>query len=144
MPYWAWLVFGFLLLAGETLSAGAFYLLFFGLGAVAVGLLALASAIDTAWIQWLVFSVLSVAAIIALRPATVRLLAKKAAFDVDDTLVGETVTLHEPIEPGGLGRGEMRGTPWSVRNESGERLAAGDRALVSHVEGLTLHVRKSG
>lgn len=143
MPYWAWLVFGFLLLAGEILSAGAFYLLFFGLGAVAVGLLALAGAIDAAWLQWLVFTVLSIASIVALRPATVRLLAKKAAIDVDDTIAGETVTVSERIEPGGLGRGELRGSIWSVRNESTAPLDSGDRALVSHVEGLTLHVRKS-
>lgn len=143
MPYWAWLVFGFLLLAGEILSAGSFYLLFFGLGAVAVGLFALAGALDVAWLQWLVFSVLSVASILALRPATVRLLAKKAAIDVDDAIVGETVVATERIEPGALGRGELRGSTWSVRNEASEPLVTGDRALVSHVEGLTLHVRKS-
>ena len=144
MPYWAWLVFGFLLLAGETLSAGVFFLLFFGLGAVAVGLLVLVGAIATGWVQWLVFTILSVASIVALRPATVRLLARKAKVDVEDKLVGETVTFAQRIEAGGIGRGELRGAVWSVRNESAEPIAAGDRALVSHVEGLTLHVRKSG
>jgi len=143
MPYWAWLVFGFLLLAGETL-AGAFYLLFFGLGAVAVGLLALVGAIETGWVQWLVFTILSVASIVALRPATVRLLARKAAVDVEDKIVGETVTFAQRIEPGAVGRGELRGATWNVRNDGAEPFAAGERAVVSRVEGLTLHVRKSG
>jgi membrane protein implicated in regulation of membrane protease activity len=96
------------------------------------------------WVQWLVFSILSVAAIVALRPATVRLLAKRAAVDVDDAIVGETVRVEERIEPGAVGRGELRGASWSVRNEGSEALLPGVRAVVSRVEELTLHVRKPG
>ena len=41
MLWWAWLLVGFLLVAAELLTPGGFYLLFFGLGGIAVGLLGL-------------------------------------------------------------------------------------------------------
>ena len=41
MPWWSWLIVGFALLGGEMLAPGGFYLLFLGIGALIVGLLAL-------------------------------------------------------------------------------------------------------
>ena len=39
MLWWAWLLVGFLLVVAELLTPGGFYLLFFGLAGVVVGLL---------------------------------------------------------------------------------------------------------
>ena len=38
--WWHWLVLGLVLLAAELASAGGFYIIFFGVGALVVGVLA--------------------------------------------------------------------------------------------------------
>lgn len=141
MPWWAWLLLGMVLLAGEALAPGGFYLLFFGLGALAVGLLGLGGVAGPTWFQWLLFSGLSIVALVLLRP---RLLGRLHTPErpVDDNLIGETVTIAARIEPGGTGRGELRGSPWSVQNGGDAPLDAGERVRVERVEGLTLHVRR--
>ncbi len=140
MPWWAWLVLGFAMLAGEMLAPGGFYLLFVGLGAIAVGLLALAHLAGPAWVQWLLFSAISVAAVMTLRrqgrsaPATGRL---------DRGLVGETVVLTSAIEPGGAGQAEFRGSVWRVENAGSEPLEVGARCRVDEVNGITLTVGRT-
>jgi membrane protein implicated in regulation of membrane protease activity len=37
MDWWIWVVLGLVLLIGEIVTPGGFYLLFFGIGAVVVG-----------------------------------------------------------------------------------------------------------
>ncbi len=58
MPWWAWLVLGIGLLGVEMLVIDAqFYLVFIGLSAALVGLLALLGIDLPQWAQWLTFSV---------------------------------------------------------------------------------------
>ena len=45
MLWWAWLLVGFLLVFAELLTPGGFYLLFFGLAGIVVGLLGLAGVV---------------------------------------------------------------------------------------------------
>jgi inner membrane protein len=40
MAWWIWIVLGLVLLLGEMLTPGGFYILFFGIGAIIVGILA--------------------------------------------------------------------------------------------------------
>ena len=140
MPWWAWLVMGFAMLASEMLAPGGFYLLFVGLGAIAVGLLALADLAGPAWVQWLLFSAISVAAVLTLlrqgrsAPSTGRL---------DRGLVGGTVVLTTAIEPGGAGQAEFRGSVWRVDNAGREPLEAGARCRVDEVNGITLTVGRT-
>jgi hypothetical protein len=141
MPWWAWLVLGMMLLAGEMVTPGGFYLLFFGAGALAVGLLGLLGSPGPVWLQWLLFSVLSVGALLIVRP---RLLGRlrSGAPALEDNLVGEMAIAREPIAAGALGRGELRGTYFTLRNAGAEALAAGERSRVERVDGLILCVRK--
>jgi membrane protein implicated in regulation of membrane protease activity len=141
MPWWSWLVIGFLLLAGEMLTPGGFYLLFFGLGALAVGLLGLVGLEGPIWLQWILFSVLSVGALVLLRP---RLLGRMRtpSESVEDGPVGELARAEVHIDPGDVGRGELRGTTWTLQNVGDTPLSPGDRCRVERVDGLTLHVRK--
>jgi hypothetical protein len=141
MPWWAWLVVGLLLLGGEMLMPGGFYLLFFGLGALAVGLLGLAGGAGPVWFQWLLFSVLSIGALVLLRPRLVGRLTTPER-PMDDGVVGELARADARIEPGEIGRGELRGTTWTIQNVGDVALAPGDRCRVERVDGLTLHVRK--
>ena len=141
MTWWAWLVLGMLLLGGEMALPGGFYLLFFGVGALLVGLVGLGGLALPGWGQWLLFSLLSLGALALIRP---RILGRlhQAGPGIEDTLVGEIATPSDVIAPGGIGRGELRGSVFSLRNVGAEPLAAGERCRVARVDGLTLEVRK--
>ena len=49
--WWHWLVLGLLLAVAELATAGGFYLLFFGIGALLVGGLAGLGLVTEAWLQ---------------------------------------------------------------------------------------------
>ena len=79
-------------------------------------------------------------------------LARQWRVAIDDTretpgsliaygLFGETAVVLDDISVNGIGKAEMRGTPWNTRNVSGRPLARGERCKVERVEGLTIFVR---
>ena len=141
MTWWAWLVLGMVLLGGETALAGGFYLLFFGLGALLVGLVGLAGIALPGWGQWLLFSALSLGSLALIRP---RVLGRfrQAGPGIEDTFVGEIAVAGERMAPGATGRGEMRGSSFSLRNADAQDICAGERCRVLRVDGLMLEVRK--
>lgn len=141
MAWWVWLVLGLVLLGGEMATPGGFYLLFFGMGALLVGGATLLLPSLPGWVQWLFFSALSIGALALIRPRIVGRL-RQAGPGIEDTLVGEVAVAEGPISPGGFGRGELRGSVFSLRNAGSEPLAAGERCRVSRVDGLTLEVRR--
>ena len=140
MPWWAWLVLGFILLASELASPSGFYLLFAGIGAIIVGLLGLGELSGPPWAQWLLFTLISVLSVTTLRSRLARSF-NKADATVGDSLVGQTVTLTDRIEADGVGQGEHRGSVWTVQNLGSEVLEAGARCTVDEVKGVTLLVR---
>ncbi len=123
------------------MTPGGFYLLFFGFGALCVGLLGLLGLAGPVWVQWFLFTLFSVLFLVLLRP---RLLGRLRTADalVEDTLVGEFALVQNGIAPGALGKGELRGSTWTLANVGSVPLESGDRCRVERVEGLTLHVRK--
>ena len=60
---------------------------------------------------------------------------------VDETMVGEVAILTEDLDPGGVGRAELRGTTWTVRPSGAGSFRRGDRCRVDRVDGLTLWVK---
>ena len=140
MPWWAWLVLGFVLLASELASPSGFYLLFAGIGAIIVGLLGLGELSGPAWAQWLLFTLISVLSVATLRSRLARSF-NRADATVNDGLLGQTVTLTDRIEAGGVGQGEHRGSVWTVQNLGSQALEVGARCTVEEVKGVTLLVR---
>jgi len=140
MTWWYWLVLGLVLVALEVASSGGFYIIFFGVAAVAVSLLAATELAAQAWIQWLLFSVLSVVSLLVFRNPLMRKLNLGAGAADIDTLAGETGTALEDMGAGANGRVELRGTTWSARNVGEALLASGQRCRVVAVEGLTLDI----
>ncbi len=138
MLWWAWLLVGFLLVVAELLTPGGFYLLFFGLAGIVVGLLGLGGIALPAWGQWLLFSALSIGATLVFRkPLLERLQGKMPAPQADD-LHGEIAMPVEAILPGAVGKVELRGTSWNARNAATRPLAAGERCRVVGMDGLQL------
>ncbi|HME73479.1 MAG TPA: NfeD family protein [Myxococcota bacterium] len=141
MAWWVWFVLGFILLGGEVVTPGGFYLLFFGFGALCVGLLGLVGLAGPVWGQWFLFTLFSVLFLVLVRPRFLGRLRTPEGL-VEDTLVGEFALVQSAIAPGALGRGELRGSTWTLSNAGSVPLQPGDRCRVERVEGLTLHVRK--
>jgi inner membrane protein len=138
MAWWQWILLGLALSALELATPGGFYLIFFGVSAILVGLASLVGFLVPAWFEWLAFSVGSIAMLLLFRRRLMQLI-QPGAGDVD-SLIGETALPLETIRPGAIGRAEMRGTVWSARNVHDSELARGQRARVQRVDGLTLYL----
>ena len=140
MEWWVWLVVSLVLLLLELATPGGFYFVFFGVSALLVGVLTALGITTTDWVEWLLFSAFAiVATALFRRPLLKRFGADLPGVEVD-TLVGETAMLLEEIQPGGLGKGELRGTSWNVCNQGRDELRRGQRCRVQRVDGLTLFV----
>ncbi|HEX7551542.1 MAG TPA: NfeD family protein [Candidatus Methylomirabilis sp.] len=140
MYYWLWLVLGLIFVGLEVLTPGGFYVLFFGIGALVVGSLTGFGWGGPIWFQWLLFSAISLLSLLCFRPHLVRATRSKERPDPIDTLEGETALLTDDLPPDAVGRAELRGTTWTVRNGDQRLLVRGQRCRVSRVDGLTLWI----
>jgi membrane protein implicated in regulation of membrane protease activity len=141
MLWWHWLLLGLVFTALEAATAGGFYIIFFGVAAIVIALLALFDVAGPLWFQLLLFSVLSVASLMFFRNPLMRRLNLTAGTPDLDTLAGESCTVIESMPPGAAGRVEARGTSWSARNIGTTPLASGARCVVAQSERLTLLVK---
>ncbi len=141
MPWWGWIVVGAALLGAETLVDTQFYLVFFGIAALVVGVLAGLGLAGPVWLQWTLFGVLCVVGTLAFRRRLYAMI-RKSYGHVSQGTVGEVAIARERIPPGGRGRVELRGTLWDARNTGDTAIAAGESARVERVEGLVLELRR--
>jgi membrane protein implicated in regulation of membrane protease activity len=142
MDWWVWLVLGLALLAVEMLTPGGFFVFFFGLSALVVGAAVGCGLGGPTWLQWLLFSVLSLGSVLFLRRRVLAWFHSREGQSVGvESLVGEAATLLEDLAPGSVGKAELRGTAWTVRSEESRPLSRGQRCRVQRVEGLTLWLR---
>ena len=136
MAWWLWLLLGLVLAALELASTGGFYLIFFGVSAMFIGLMGAIGLAGPPWLQWLVFTILSVILLLAFRRPILRMM------NVDtgpvDALVGQGATVLDGMAPGSIGRAELRGSTWAARNLHSAELARGQRCRVERVDGLML------
>jgi membrane protein implicated in regulation of membrane protease activity len=140
--WWHWLVLGLLLILIELAVSGGFFIIFFGLSALIIGLAAGTGTIEPLWLQLLFFSVISVGSLMVFRNRARRWLQLEPQTPAIDTLVGEIGTATDPLAPGDIGRVEL--SAWSARNVSAVPLARGTRCRVVRVEGLMLEVGPEG
>ena len=134
-----WLAAGLVLVVAELATPGGFVIIFFGIGALAVGALALLGVVTSVPLQFLWFSVLSVASLAFLRGRVQSRIQTPPSSTVD-SLVGVVAMVQDQMAPRAIGRVEVRGSMWAARNTSDVTLDPGQRALVAAVDGLTLAV----
>ncbi|MDY0110949.1 MAG: NfeD family protein [Candidatus Krumholzibacteria bacterium] len=140
MAWWIWIILGAILLAAEVIISADFYLVFFGLAAVVLGLLGVFGLVLPNWAQFLLFAALAVFGLVFYRGRWKKILSK-ADREMSPELVGETPTAQAAIAAGGRGRVDLRGAAWDACNTGAVEIAAGSRCIVERVDGLTLHVR---
>lgn len=142
--WWHWLVLGLVLAAAEMASAGGFYIIFFGLGAVTVGILAAFGLAGPVWMQTFLFSAISIASLALFRSRLLKIMQPDPQAPSVDALVGEVAIAAEDVPAGSIGKVELRGSSWSARNDAGVAVIRGTRCRVTAVDGLTLHVVPEG
>jgi hypothetical protein len=139
MTWATWAIVGLGLLVGEMLTPGGFYFFFFGLGALLTSALVWLGLGGPPWLQWLVFTALSLGCLVPLRSRFVRW-ASGGEAPVVDSLVGQEAVVTTTIEPRAVGKVELRGTTWSARSSGATAVGVGTRVRVARVDGLTLWV----
>ncbi len=139
MAWWMWMILGLALAIAEAQIPTNFFLLAFGVGGLIVGALVGLGFGGAPWVQWLVFSLASIAALLVFKRTFSRGGAD-VTHTVDDVR-RESAVVIEDIPAGGIGRAELRGTTWSARGVDGAALARGTRCRVDHIDGLTLWLR---
>ena len=140
MAWWIWVLLGFALLALELLTTGI-HLGFFAIGAFVVSLLVALGVGGPVWLQFLLFSVISIALLVVLRQPIVRRLRESGTKKDVDAVVGQTALAIGDISAGQFGRAELRGSSWAARNIGNSSITNGQRCVVEKVDGLTLFVR---
>jgi len=135
---WFWSVLAVILVIGEIFSPG-FFLLPFGIGAVAAGVLAWAD-IGNAGVHWAVFLVVSVGALLSLRP----LIRKQDEGDPDAIganryLRKEGIVLEDIDVRAATGMVRIDTEEWRAIT-SGESLPAGTEIIVAGITGSRLIV----
>lgn len=142
--WWHWLVLGLLLILAELATAGGFYVIFFGIAALVVGILGGLDLAGPLWVQLLMFSVLSLVTVALFRARLLRWVQLDPQRPAIDSLVGEIGLASDELAPGTVGRVEVRGAAWSARNTASTSVARGARIRVVRVEGLTLDIEPEG
>jgi len=140
MEWWAWIAVGAILLGSElTFIDAQFYLVFVGASAVVVGLLQLAGLPLAPWLQWLIFAALAAASMLVFRRRIYERMRRNLPA-IKGGPAGEIVTLPQELPPGETCRLEYRGSSWSAVNGGKAVIAAGAKARIERVDGLTLVV----
>lgn len=139
--YAFWLLLGLALLLSEFFIP-AMIAVFFGIGALIVGLLTLFGVIDSLPYQLLLFALISMGALWYLRRHFKRWLrgneADRSVRDQDDAgLLGARVAVLTDFTDG-IGQVQLNGAKWDA--ESNEPLKAGDTAWVLNHSGIVLQV----
>lgn len=139
MEWWLWIILGLALVVFEVATPSGFFVIFFGIGALTVGVLARLAIVQAGWMQWLLFTILSVVYLLLFRGRLQSRVAMPPSSNVD-SLVGVLAIVQERLLPGAVGRVEVRGAAWTARNTSQATLEVGQRSRVASVDGLQLSV----
>jgi inner membrane protein len=141
MTWWAWLILGFALMAAEVVTTGIF-VIFIGISAVIVGLLSWAGVGGPPWMEWLLFSILSLVSVGLFRKPLLRKMRLNEKHEID-TMVGEEAVAVEDIPANSQGKVETRGTVWTAKNVGSQPILRGQISRVASVDGIVLQVRSN-
>ena len=144
MAWWHWIVVGLILIALEMAAAGGFYVIFFGIAAIAIGVLHALDLAGPLWFQVLLFSAISVGSLLFFRRPFMRWMQLDRPGSDVDSMIGETAVPLEDIDAGAVGRAELRGTVWSARNRAPAAVRKGQRCTVVAVDRLMIFVEPEG
>jgi hypothetical protein len=141
MLWWHWLVIGLVLVALEMAASGGFYVIFFGIAALAIAGLHVLDLAGPVWVQLALFSAISVGSLLFFRSRLLKWMQVEGPGRDVDSMVGDSAVPLDDIPAGAVGRAEMRGAVWSARNQDSSTLARGQRCTVIEVDRLMIFLK---
>ena len=133
---WVALLILFLVAEGATAAVTTIW---FAVGSVVALIAALLGA--DVWVQIVLFAVVSVACLMALRPVLRKYLDPKKVKTNVDALIGTQGLVLEKIDNiSGQGRVKLGGMEWSARSENGENIEQDAVVTVVRIEGVKVFV----
>lgn len=138
---WIWLIAAVVFGVGELSVAGSFFLAPFAVGALVAAILAFAG-VDVS-IEWLVFTGVSIGALLALRPLARRLDLEGPTTGIgSNRQIGQTARVIQPIDPEAhTGTVRLGAETWRAETGDGRAVPAGSIVSVIEVRGTRLIVR---
>lgn len=146
-PAIIWFIVGAILVLSEFVLPGII-LVFFGVAAWIVALLAWLGIVESLAVQLIVFTVLSLALLLGLRRICMRSFMGQttdsaSGEDAMNEFVGKDAAVLEAFESAGSqGKVEFKGASWNAVSDC--PLAAGDTAVIVNRDGLKLNITKKG
>ena len=135
----AWMIFAAACIIGEIFTAG-FFLFWFGLGAIAGGVLALLG-LSAGW-QWGAFIVISGVLFGASRRLADRITKKQPPGIGADRIIGKEGLVLEDIDNiNNSGRVRLDKEEWRADSETGDVIPKGERVVVNRLDGTHVVVK---
>lgn len=95
------------------------------------------------WLQWVIFTVVSLIALIATRPLVKKITGKKKERTNADMVIGKDGIVEETIDNASAkGTVKVNGNFWTARSLSGEIIEKGSTVRVSKIDGVKIIVYK--
>lgn len=133
---WFFLLILFIFLEASTLAVVSVW---FAAGSLTAMVAALFGA--PLWLQILLFVLVSLALLLALRPITGNLLKPKVKGTNLDAVIGsEGVVIEEISNRNGQGRVKLGGMEWSARSTADVTIPVGTQIKVDRIEGVKVFV----
>lgn len=135
-----WLAGAILFAIIEWISATTADSLWFSVGALAAMLVALFT--DSLTAQLLVFVIVSLIAVLLLRPLVKKHINPHTTPTNADRLIGATATVIQPVDnTKAVGQVKIQGQVWTARSEDDSALEEGTEVTVVRLEGVKAIVR---
>lgn len=95
--------------------------------------------------QMVVFLVVSIIMLCALRPLSVKHLKPTGLKTNVDNLIGKDILITEKVDNvNGSGKGSVNGMTWTVRSADGSEIEENTKATIEKIEGVKLIVSRKG
>jgi len=138
--WWIWMILAALFIVGEIFTFG-FFLLWFGVGAAAAGVLALFD-VGSAW-QWVTFIVVSLGLFLVSRRFAERVSDEQPPGIGADRFIGKPCVVLETIDDANnTGRVRMDKEEWRANSVDGRVIPEGARVVVTSIKGTHLVVEQ--
>jgi len=137
--WWVWMVLAAICIVAEIFTAG-FFILWFGIGALAAGLLSLLG-VGVGW-QWAAFVVVSGVLFAVSRRFAERFTKQQPPGIGADRFIGKRGMVLETIDNReNTGRVRIDKEEWRADSETGEDIPKGQRVEVTRVDGTHMIVK---
>lgn len=136
---WLILVVIFAVLEGVSVSLTSIWFAAGALVALFVSFL-----VPALWVQALVFAVVSLAALLLIRPLARRMMQPKGKIPTNaDRLLGREGIVTQTVDNlAATGQVKVSGQIWTARTENDERIFAGEQVKVLRIDGVKLLVER--